>query len=144
MNFLLQIIIQILCYDIWFYISHVILHYPIPYKYIHLKHHLKNYEQLYLLDAYEGNIFESIVQSLGVFLPYFIFDIDMVYLIISCFITNLRGLLRHDNRFSWLIGNHHILHHKNKKYNYGEYWIDKLFGTQYPYKEDYIFGKIYT
>jgi hypothetical protein len=144
MNSFLQIILQIVSYDLWFYVSHIILHFKIPYLYIHLKHHEKNYKQLYFLDVYEANIFESIIQSLGIFFPYFICNISLNNLLIACFITNLRGLMRDDNRFSWLIGNHHLLHHKNNKYNYGEYWIDNIFGTLYPYKEDYIYGKIYT
>jgi sterol desaturase/sphingolipid hydroxylase (fatty acid hydroxylase superfamily) len=53
-------------------------------------------------------------------------------------------MLRHDNRFSWLIGNHHLLHHKYVKYNFGEYWIDCLCGTNYPNQNEYIYGKIYT
>ena len=55
-----------------------------------------------------------------------------------------RGYMRHDHRYSFLIGNHHLLHHKNPKYNFGEYWIDSLFGTKYPNKYEYIYGKIYT
>jgi sterol desaturase/sphingolipid hydroxylase (fatty acid hydroxylase superfamily) len=53
-------------------------------------------------------------------------------------------MMRHDDRFSWLIGNHHILHHKYPKYNFGEYWIDKMFGTLYPNKSEYIYGELYT
>jgi len=52
-------------------------------------------------------------------------------------------MLRHDNRFIWLIGNHHILHHKHPKYNFGEYWLDKLFQTDYPNLDEYEFGMIY-
>jgi Delta7-sterol 5-desaturase len=137
------ILLQILCYDIWFYISHVILHYTIPYSKIHYKHHQKNYNYLIYLDAYEGHYLEGIIQSLGLFIPYLIIDVPFVSLFIAGFITNLRGLIRHDNRFTWLIGNHHLLHHKYPRYNYGEYWIDKLCGTLCPYKKDYIYGKIY-
>jgi sterol desaturase/sphingolipid hydroxylase (fatty acid hydroxylase superfamily) len=52
--------------------------------------------------------------------------------------------MRHDNRFSWITGNHHLLHHKYINYNFGEYWIDRLFGTAYPNKSEYIFGVLYT
>jgi sterol desaturase/sphingolipid hydroxylase (fatty acid hydroxylase superfamily) len=51
--------------------------------------------------------------------------------------------MRHDERCIWLIGNHHILHHKYPQYNYGEYWLDKLFKTNYPKEDEYIKGLIY-
>jgi sterol desaturase/sphingolipid hydroxylase (fatty acid hydroxylase superfamily) len=52
-------------------------------------------------------------------------------------------MLRHDHRFIWLIGNHHILHHKYNHYNFGEYWLDSLFKTNYPNKTEYVYGLIY-
>jgi sterol desaturase/sphingolipid hydroxylase (fatty acid hydroxylase superfamily) len=143
MNPLLLIFLQILCYDLWFYASHIILHYRIPYSKIHYKHHQKSYVTLIFWDAYEGNHLEGIIQSAGLFVPYLLLDIPLSYLFIAGFITNLRGLMRHDDRCTWLIGNHHLLHHKYPNYNYGEYWIDKMCGTLCPNTEDYIYGKIY-
>lgn len=55
-----------------------------------------------------------------------------------------RGAARHDGRTSWLIGNHHLLHHKYGKNCYGEYWLDWLGGTLHPNKEEYIYGLLYT
>ncbi len=52
-------------------------------------------------------------------------------------------MLRHDKRFVWLIGNHHLLHHKYPRYNFGEYWLDKLFKTNYPNINEYEYGMIY-
>lgn len=141
---MLIILLLILSYDIWFFISHIILHYNFLYSKIHFIHHQKKYNTLILYDAYEGHHLESIIQSLGLFIPYLIIDISLIELLIAGFITNLRGLLRHDNRFSWLIGNHHLLHHKYPNYNYGEFWIDNLCGTLCPYQEEYIYGVIYT
>jgi sterol desaturase/sphingolipid hydroxylase (fatty acid hydroxylase superfamily) len=143
MNPFLLILLQILCYDLWFYTSHIILHYRIPYSKIHYEHHQQFYQTLIFWDAYKGNHLEGVIQSAGLFVPYLIIDITLSNLIIAGFITNLRGLMRHDNRCIWLIGNHHILHHKYPRYNYGEYWIDKLCGTLCPHTEDYIYGKIY-
>ena len=40
-------------------------------------------------------------------------------------------MMRHDRRFIFIVGNHHLLHHKYQKYNYGEYWIDMLCGTKF-------------
>jgi lathosterol oxidase len=143
MNPFLLILLQILCYDLWFYTSHIILHYRISYSKIHYEHHQQFYQTLIFWDAYKGNHLEVIIQSAGLFAPYLVIDIPLSCLIIAGFITNLRGLMRHDNRCIWLIGNHHILHHKYPRYNYGEYWIDKLCGTLCPHTEDYIYGKIY-
>jgi sterol desaturase/sphingolipid hydroxylase (fatty acid hydroxylase superfamily) len=64
-------------------------------------------------------------------------------MIYSLIIVNIRGMLRHDTRYTWLIGNHHILHHKYPQYNFGEYWLDKLGGTMYPNDSEYKMGLIY-
>lgn len=144
MNPIFLVFLQILCYDIWFYLSHVLLHYRYFYSKIHNIHHQKQYQTLIFWDAYEGNHIESIIQSAGLFVPYLIIQVPLYNLLIAGFITNARGLMRHDDRCSWLIGNHHLLHHKYPKYNYGEYWIDKLCGTACPFTNEYIFGKIYT
>lgn len=144
MNPVLLIFLQIFCYDIWFYVSHILLHHQLLYAKIHALHHLKSHQLLVYLDAYTGHYAESLVQSAGLFIPYVMIDVPIKYLFIAGFITNLRGLLRHDPRFSWLIGNHHLLHHKYQKYNFGEYWLDCAFGTMCPHKGEYIFGQIYT
>lgn len=48
-------------------------------------------------------------------------------------------MLRHDYRCSWLIGNHHLIHHMHPNYNYGEYWLDYLFNTEWhKCKEIYL------
>ena len=39
--------------------------------------------------------------------------------------------MTHDKRCVFLVGDHHLIHHKYLKYNYGEYWLDYIFGTQY-------------
>jgi hypothetical protein len=61
----------------------------------------------------------------------------------SLIIVNIRGMLRHDVRYIWLIGNHHILHHKYPQYNFGEYWLDTLFDTRCPIVSEYKKGLIY-
>ena len=144
MNKFLLILLQILCYDIWFYISHVMLHYRRPYSLIHYIHHKKSHHVLIFWDAYEGSNWEGLIQSAGLFVPYIITKFPLKYLLIAGFITNLRGLMRHDNRCTWLIGNHHLLHHKYQNYNYGEYWIDKLCSTLCPNEKEYEYGLIYT
>jgi hypothetical protein len=45
-------------------------------------------------------------------------------LIVILLILNIRGMMRHDEKFVFLIGNHHLLDHKYPKYKFGEFWID--------------------
>ena len=122
---MINIIASVISYDIWFYISHIILHRYL-YKY-HKEHHYKIVPNF--LDTYVGHRLEGPFQGVGMFVPfvalnYTIYDIFLVLLIL-----NIRGMMRHDERFIFLIGNHHLLHHKYPNYNYGEYWIDWLCGT---------------
>jgi hypothetical protein len=51
--------------------------------------------------------------------------------------------MRHDERFVWLIGNHHLLHHRFPHYNFGEYWLDQLGGTLYPDRKEAVSGILY-
>jgi lathosterol oxidase len=137
------ILLHIVGYDVWFYISHIILHHPSIYV-IHKIHHSTKYKTLRYYDTNEGHIIEHVVQPLGIFLPIFCYGFLWKSFLIAYFIIAARALMRHDHRFVWLIGNHHLLHHKYPKYNFGEYWIDVLCGTVYPGKDEYIHGLIYT
>ena len=179
----------ILGYDIWFYISHLILHMPWFFNNIHKEHHALIPKKMTFTDAYVGHRSEGIFQGLGIFLPFALFkpaknSIRTADLYSSWFVTdndlnpstkgadlnlywfkydvydsttiasagvaliliNLRGMARHDDRSTWLIGNHHLLHHVHPNANYGEYWLDWLFGTiltESKYKEEYVKGIIY-
>ena len=99
-------------YDIWFYCSHVLLHQPILYKTIHYIHH----------DV-------GPFQGLGLVLPFVFSQWDPYSCLAALVFVNVRGMMRHDHRCSWLIGDHHLLNHKYPRTNYGEKWLDKLFGT---------------
>jgi sterol desaturase/sphingolipid hydroxylase (fatty acid hydroxylase superfamily) len=59
------------------------------------------------------------------------------------FFLNVRGMMRHDERFVWLIGNHHLLHHLHPQHNYGEYWLDRIGGTLYPTRVEAKAGLLY-
>jgi len=133
----------ILSYDIWFYISHIILHNKFAH-FIHKIHHQKHYTQLYFLDTYKSHYIENIIQPIGILFPFIIVKFSLLEVLIAVVFICIRGIMRHDHRCSWLIGNHHILHHKYANNNYGEYWIDKLCGTQYPNSNEYIYGYLYT
>jgi sterol desaturase/sphingolipid hydroxylase (fatty acid hydroxylase superfamily) len=141
---MLFIFLHMFFYDIWFYISHVLLHQPKWYIMIHKIHHKKSYDELVYSDTNEGHIVEHVVQPLGFFVPCFISGWSYKEFILAYLIIAARALMCHDYRCSWLIGNHHLLHHKYRNYNYGEYWIDCICGTVYPNKDEYIYGLIYT
>jgi len=132
----------IISYDVWFYISHIFLHQVYLYKTIHKYHHQINYTTMKLLDTYVGHSIEGPLQGLGMLFPLLFIPLN-IHFIYALTLINIRGMLRHDTRFIWLIGNHHILHHTYPKYNFGEYWLDKLGGTCYPNKHEYIVGICY-
>ena len=137
------IISIILCYDIWFYLSHILLHKKVFYKLIHREHHMVDYNTINYKDTYVGHFIEGPFQGLGVLIPFLFIELNLYYLMWGLILINIRGMLRHDKRFIWLIGNHHILHHKYPQYNFGEYWLDNLFGTCCPNLNEYKFGLIY-
>ena len=137
---MLPILLSILSYDLWFYISHILLHKASLYKY-HKEHHLKIVPTY--LDTYVGHPLEGPFQSLGTFVPFFFFTYSLWDICFILFFLNMRGMMRHDERFVYLIGNHHLLHHKYPNYNFGEYWLDSLFGTKYPHTHEYRRGWIY-
>jgi len=96
-----------------------------------------------------SNIFtgkSSIFEGIGTLAPFLFIEFtpsNIYTFMLSIVLINMRGMMRHDTRFTWLIGNHHILHHQYPQYNFGEYWLDKLFGTKYPNTHEYEFGVIY-
>jgi len=126
---MLSIALSILSYDIWFYISHVLLHTRTLYPY-HKLHHTKQVPMF--LDTYVGHRLEGPFQGIGMFLPFIFFEYSIFDIVIILAFLNLRGMMRHDERCVFLIGNHHLLHHKFPSYNFGEYWLDSLCGTKYP------------
>jgi len=62
----------ILSYDVWFYISHIILH-KYFYSSIHHIHHSSNYKELRYLDTHKGHYLEGPFQGIGVFSHIFYF-----------------------------------------------------------------------
>jgi len=81
------------------------------------------------LDTYRGHLIESPFQGLGIFIPYLWTTVSLQNLAISLVIINIKGMMRHDPRTSFIIGDHHLLHHRFPNYNYGEPWLDTLFAT---------------
>ena len=123
---LLSTALHILGYDIWFYISHILLHTPLLWN-IHKIHHEAVHPTV--ADTYKSHWFESPFQGLGFLAPLLVQPLDPWALATALLFVNIRGMARHDSRTVWLIGNHHLLHHQYVGCNYGEYWIDRLCGT---------------
>jgi sterol desaturase/sphingolipid hydroxylase (fatty acid hydroxylase superfamily) len=121
---------HVICYDLWFYFTHICLHNIKLYRY-HMSHHLTRYDDLTYNDAFTGHIVEYPIQTIGIFLPNMVIEYDIRTIMYVYMFVTIRSYLNHDHRCSWLIGNHHLLHHKHPKYNFGEYWTDALFGTVY-------------
>ena len=114
-------------YDIWFYMSHVLLHRPQLY-WIHKLHHSKLNPTF--PDTYLGHPLESPLQGLGFLVPFATqIPFNWVETTLALLFVNVRGILRHDARTAWLVGTHHLLHHQHFTCNYGEYWIDAICGT---------------
>jgi sterol desaturase/sphingolipid hydroxylase (fatty acid hydroxylase superfamily) len=137
MYFLLITIQQtIFWYDIWFYVSHRILHTNYLYKTVHFIHHEPFWKTMTWKDTNHGHIFESVFQGIGLFLYpgvvwYLSRDLILFPVSIAWLYIGIRGWMRHDHRCVWIIGNYHLLHHKSGKYNYGEEWLDFLLNTRY-------------
>lgn len=95
------------------------------------------------LDTHKGHIVEAVGQSIGFLFPVLIYTYTIHDIGIAAAFVGVRGLMRHDARCVFLIGNHHLLHHRYPSYNFGEYWIDYLCGTLYPNEKEQIAGILY-
>lgn len=124
-------LLHILSYDLWFYASHRLLHLPAFY-WIHKKHHEK--AEPMFLDTYHDSWLETPIQSLGILIPYAVMTFDPIQTASALAFLNIRGMLMHDPRGSFLTGDHHLIHHKLSNCNYGQYWIDYIMNTTYQVK----------
>jgi sterol desaturase/sphingolipid hydroxylase (fatty acid hydroxylase superfamily) len=84
------------------------------------------------MDTYLGHWLESPFQGIGTFVPYLFYTYTWQETVGILVFLNIRGMMRHDSRCIFIIGDHHLLHHRYPKYNYGEPWIDYLCGTMKP------------
>jgi len=128
---LTRCLIYIFSYDLWFYISHIILHKKIFYNSIHYIHHITHYKKMTYKDTYKSHYLETIVQSIGIFLPIMFMKFIYLEFIFVLILINIRGMIRHDFNLQWIFGNHHILHHQYGNCNYGEYYLDYIFNTNF-------------
>jgi sterol desaturase/sphingolipid hydroxylase (fatty acid hydroxylase superfamily) len=135
---------HVVCYDAWFYVSHLFLHRPAIYSLVHHEHHATSYLELDYTSTQIGHWMEHAVQPLGIFIPLLFGQPQLIPFAAAVAFVGARGAMRHDHRFTPWIGNHHLLHHKYPRFNFGEYWIDSFFGTRCPYADDYEYGQLYT
>ena len=138
---MIQVVVSIISYDVWFYISHVILHSRFMYHF-HKLHHTKPVPDY--TDTYLAHSVETVFQGVGFMFPEVVYTYGMQDINLVLLFLNIRGMMAHDPRFVFLVGNHHLLHHKYGNCNYGQYWIDCLGGTRHPRNEDYVYGLIYV
>lgn len=81
------------------------------------------------LDTYHDHWLETPIQASGFLFPLYVMSFDPVGTGMALVFVNIRGMLQHDKRGEWLVGNHHLLHHEYGHGNYGTYWIDYSCGT---------------
>jgi sterol desaturase/sphingolipid hydroxylase (fatty acid hydroxylase superfamily) len=79
---MISIIFYVISYDIWFYVSHVILHNKLFYKKIHKDHHNIDYKIINFKDAYTGHFIEGPFQGIGVLFPLFFINLISILLIL--------------------------------------------------------------
>jgi lathosterol oxidase len=127
-------------FDTWFYWTHIVLHYPKLWDWIHKYHHQFIEPTAFAQDAVHP--IEAIVQGpMGHFITTLVYPMHPVAISAFGFLTSLYALFAHDGRsMDW---NNHTMHHYYKSCNYGLYWgfWDYVCGTRYnkqkfPY--DYV------
>ena len=122
----------VVCYDVWFYALHRLLHVPWVYHRYHYQHHQHHPPTLW--DAFEGSHTENLLGGLGVFVPVCVSDnADMAGFFAAFLFCFVRGVLRHDPRAVWLVGSHHLQHHADPSCNYSSWYVDTLMGTKKRY-----------
>lgn len=124
-----KIAAHIVSYDLWFYVSHIALHTPSLY-WIHKRHHENRFPTWG--DTYHESGWESMIQSLGFLTPWIFAECDLTASLAAALVLNARGMMQHDSRMSWLVGSHHLRHHETSTGNFGQSWLDALFGTTLP------------
>ncbi len=125
---ILQLALHILGYDVWFYLSHLALHTRYLW-WIHRVHHEKVMPRW--IDTYHGHWLETVIQSVGFGLPWLVVgDTSAWVSALTLVLINMRGVMHHDPLFHRLVGDYHLIHHRNPRVNFGQPWLDHLGGTK--------------
>ena len=132
----LDILPLIILSDMYFFLTHRMLHTRLFWKY-HKAHHTN---QVHVAKALDANLVEHVIGNLGSFaVPFFILqycgvivNIYVLYLWVA--ISTINTCISHSSKR--ILGDKgvHGIHHRSLKYNFGTgfYILDRLFGT---YKE---------
>ena len=121
-----EFVLYILYHDFFYYFTHRLLHSRYFYP-LHKIHHKKINPEYY--DFYSVHIVEIPISSIGLFIAIYLHKLYMYQVVCAILYIHIRGLMAHDARCTQFVGDHHLLHHKLIKCNYGEYWLDAIFGT---------------
>ena len=121
-----KFILYLLYYDFYYYFTHRLLHTRVLYP-IHKIHHKNRITQYY--DFYTVHIVEIPLTSIGLFIAIYLHNLYIYQFILCIIFINIRGMMCHEHKYAHIISDHHLLHHKYYKCNYGEYWLDYIFGT---------------
>ena len=121
-----EFVIYVVYYDFFYYFMHRLLHTRMFYP-IHQIHH-RRIEPVYY-DFYNVHILETPLTSLGLILAIYLHKLYIYRLMCAIIFINVRGVMSHDKKYISFVGGHHLQHHRHFKCNYGEYWLDYLFGT---------------
>jgi sterol desaturase/sphingolipid hydroxylase (fatty acid hydroxylase superfamily) len=117
-------IINLLLYDVNFYITHILLHrYFYKYHKLHHTHTTLDYRA-----SYTAHWLENILQTY-VFVIMYLFGSN--HTMVTFIFVSIRGIINHEPRLNLYINRHHILHHKHQNCNYGEYYLDYIMNTLY-------------
>ena len=121
-----QCLLCIVCYDLWFYAVHRLLHVPILYNRFHYQHHA--YRHPRAEHTFTASLVENTVSGLGILLPFLVISVNFAEFGFAWLFCFIRGVARHDLRAGFL-SKHHLAHHLYPDCNYSAWYIDWLFGT---------------
>jgi len=125
----LNVVVYMVCFDTWFWLTHVAMHHPFLMKYSHSVHHAFVETTAFGQDAVHP--LEAIIQGpCGHFLSTAFYPMHPVALSVLGFLTSTFALLAHDGQWD---PNQHMKHHFYSDCNFGLYWgfWDYVFGVRY-------------
>ena len=118
----------VVSYDLWFYVAHRLLHTPLLYARYHSQHH--QHKRPTYRETFVASTVENCVSGLGILVPLLCCPTVSIPAFAAAYLyCFVRGVLRHDSRASWLVGDHHLVHHMEPATNFSSYYVDAIFST---------------